>query len=237
MRQKLRQLIFSQSKWLSLVGVVILTLNLSSYSALAAILKGWRFDPRKNQLEFTIEQGTTPNHFLLQEPTRIVVDLPNTELGTDERQQNYSAGVVRQIRVSQFQEGVTRIVLEISPGIILSEQPVLLQQLVADPKANLWVLRPLISGTRTSRTSTAPTNSPPSRISTNSTRTTVRVPPLNSKESTNSPPSAPVNIPIQQTSSSERATSASQIKTPVIDFGQPLPKTTSSGKIQSKEIE
>lgn len=111
--------------------------------AQAAALTQWRFDPVSQQLEVTIPPGTTPRYFLLAQPTRIVMDLPNIDMGAVSEQETYQ-GAVRQIRVSQFQPGLTRIVLELSPDAVLAPGQVQLQQLTATSNASArWALRPL----------------------------------------------------------------------------------------------
>ncbi|XGV99464.1 MAG: AMIN domain-containing protein [Leptolyngbya sp. BL-A-14] len=112
----------------------------------AASLTQWSFDPAANQLEITVKDGTTPRYFLMAQPARIVVDLPDTALGAVSAQQTYS-GAVRQIRVSQFEPGLTRIVMEISPGVSLAPGQVKLQKVGSETAASnsRWVLQPLIT--------------------------------------------------------------------------------------------
>ena len=116
-------------------------------SVQAASLTNWSFDPTANQLEITVKDGTTPRYFLMAQPARIVVDLPDTAVGDVSAQKNYS-GAVRQIRVSQFEPGLTRIVMEISPGVSLASGQVKLQK-IGDAAARSgnarWVLQPLIT--------------------------------------------------------------------------------------------
>ena len=134
---------------LSLIGVVaVVILEAVSLPASAAILADWRFDPVAKQLEITLQDGTTPHYFLLDQPPRIVLDLPNTRLGRVIAQQNYS-GQVRQVRVSQFQPNITRIVLELSPLVNLVSEQVQLQRaesLAGATQADeRWLLRPFAS--------------------------------------------------------------------------------------------
>lgn len=111
----------------------------------AAMLANWRFDPGANQLEVTLQERTTPRYFLLAQPTRIVLDLPNTQLNKVATQQNYP-GAVRQVRVSQFEKNVARIVLELSPEVVLAPGLVQLQRAQAQGgKGDRWLLRPLIA--------------------------------------------------------------------------------------------
>ncbi|GAB4155727.1 MAG: hypothetical protein Fur0046_35670 [Cyanobacteria bacterium J069] len=112
----------------------------------AATLTQWQFDPSSTQLEVTVASGVTPRTFLLAQPTRIVMDLPNTDVGAVSAGQAYG-GAVRQVRVSQFQPGLTRIVMELSPDATLAPEQVQLQQ-VGTPSGgqSRWVLRPVFVG-------------------------------------------------------------------------------------------
>lgn len=135
-----------QSLSLSLTVVTaIATLPIGQQSAAAAMLTNWQFDPGTNQLEVMLPEGITPKFSLLNEPTRIVVELPNTEVATDTTQL-YREGTVRSVSLSQFQPGVARIVIDFAPGVVLSPEQVQLQRIGLE---NRWVLRPLIPGTDT----------------------------------------------------------------------------------------
>ncbi len=120
-------------------------------------LDNWRFSPKTQQLEITLSAGTTPRYFYLAQPSRLVVDLPNTKLGKVTTQQNYS-GAIKSIRVSQLNAKDTRIVLDLAPGTVLNPKRVQLQP-VSRKNSTRWVLRPVISG---KTTAVKPGNSPPS---------------------------------------------------------------------------
>ena len=125
--------------------LVSLAACLDSASAWAAPLKAWQYDPTANQLEVTLKDGVQPRYFLMARPARIVLDLPNTEVGNVQRQQTY-AGAVRQVRVSQLKPGLTRIVLELSPDATLLRGQAQLQRVGdAEQSSDRWVLRPLIA--------------------------------------------------------------------------------------------
>lgn len=110
--------------------------------AIAATLTNWQFNAETQQLEFTVPEGTTPRYFLAAQPARIIVDLPNTEVGSLAGQRSYS-GAVRQVRVAQFQPGLTRIVMELSPDAVLASGQVQLERV--DAARNRWVVRPLLT--------------------------------------------------------------------------------------------
>lgn len=114
--------------------------------AQAASLTHWRFDPATSKLEMTVPAGVTPRYFLMAQPARIVVDLPNTELGQVPTTGTYS-GAVRQVRVAQFQPGLTRIVLELSPDAVLSPRQAELrpEDSSSASASRRWVLQPLLA--------------------------------------------------------------------------------------------
>ncbi|MDF5738223.1 MULTISPECIES: AMIN domain-containing protein [unclassified Nostoc] len=122
-----------------------------------ALLDNWRFSPKTQQLEITLSAGTTPRYFYLAQPSRLVVDLPNTKLGKVTTQQNYS-GAIKSIRVSQLNANATRIVLDLAPGTVFNPKQVQLQP-VSRKNSTRWVLRPVISG---KTTAVKPENSPSS---------------------------------------------------------------------------
>lgn len=138
-----------RQRWLSatLAAIGAVMAEATVLSIQAASLTNWSFDPAANRLEITVKDGTTPRYFLMAQPARIVLDLPGTAVGSVSAQQTYT-GAVRQIRVSQFEPGLTRIVMEISPGVSLAPGQVKLQKVgnITSPSGNArWVLQPLIT--------------------------------------------------------------------------------------------
>lgn len=111
----------------------------------AAALMGWTYDATTQRLEVTLKQGTTPKYFVMAQPARIVVDLPNTEMGEVKARETFS-GAIRQVRVSQFQPGVTRFVLELAPDVELAPGQVKLET-----NGDRVVLRPLFAGTASAK--------------------------------------------------------------------------------------
>lgn len=231
-------------------AAVVLTISTLGLPAQAGLLEQWRFDPATNQLEITLQEGTKPRYFLLAEPPRIVLDLPNTAIGSVETQRSYS-GAVRQIRVAQFLPNVTRIVLELSPEAILQPEQVQLQTVTSS--RNHWVLRPLIAGFQTPTGDAASSILPPATFA--PTQTVVKVPSLNRPQSSASGRPMPVttisaptpssaetlpgrnhqqpsiNIP---TSKPPKPQTLASTVIPEIEFGQPLP--SSQRQVQTKPI-
>lgn len=217
--------------------------------AQAARLTNWQLDSATFELEVTLDEATTPHYFLLSQPPRIVLDLPNTQLGTVQTQQAYS-GAIRQIRVSQFQAGITRIVLDLSPEVILEPQQIQLQSL-----GNRVVLRPFVTRVTTSADPQAATTLPPATFPGNQLGR-VQVPPLNPSTTpastvvpvTNLPPAifpsnSSVSVRVPPLQSAPAVTPApisppvrtSRLPTPstVIEFGQPLPKAANTEALDS----
>lgn len=192
----------SKSNWQYLFGSINLLGTLTVVAAcggkiLAApvpLLSSWRYDPNSNQLEVILQQQTTPRYFLLEQPQRIVLDLPNTQVGKA-TQQTYS-GAVRRVRVSQFEQNITRIVLELAPNVILDPAKVQLQRITKGGRGDRWLLHP--QPRQNSKLPPATLSSPQPGV--------VSVPPL-------TPTSAVTTVP----------TNTSSHRPPVIDFGQPLP--------------
>ncbi|HLO83557.1 MAG TPA: AMIN domain-containing protein [Nostocaceae cyanobacterium] len=206
-------------------------------AATATKLNNWRFNPKTQQLEINLSTSTTPEYFYLAEPPRLVVDLPNTQLGNVVTQQNYQ-GQIQRIRVSQMNPSVTRIVLDLAPGTFVDPNQVQLQP-ISRKNPTRWVLRPLISyNSTTSQSGTLPSSSnnsfpqpaptlplPSSNDNTNSQQPIVSVPPLNPENSSGANDSNYGNYVIEVP------------KVPIIEFGQPLPKSNSKFKIQNSETE
>ncbi len=137
-----------ESKWLALgltsgvfatLGVVMVTAP-----AQAATLQYWWFDAQTNQLVFTTDAQVQPRAQLLVNPTRIVVDLPNTQLGHTSTSQAVG-GEVREVRAGQFDQQTARLVIELSPGYSLNPQEVRVQGI----RPNQWAVQlpPLSQGT------------------------------------------------------------------------------------------
>ncbi len=241
-------------KTFSLAGAIAILALAVDIAALAARLTNWQFDPSLNQLEVTVDEGTTPRYFLLTQPPRIVLDLPDTELGSVETQQSYT-GLVRQIRVSRFQAGVTRIVMDLSPEVVLTPQQVQLQQVGGDAlqgrplEGVRWVLRPLISGVQTA----APEGStlPPANFFGSDRAGVVSVPPLNpTSTGSNLPtgtlpparfsPNSNVSVsvpPLQRETAPTPLRESQTSVTRVVEFGQPLPTPKTASPVRESRTE
>ncbi len=80
-----------------------------------ARIDAWRFDPNLGRLEITTQGATRPLLFVLQNPDRVVLDFPNTRLGSEPQTMSYG-GRVEAVRTGQMTETIARFVLTMAPG-------------------------------------------------------------------------------------------------------------------------
>lgn len=97
----------------------------------------WQYHPEDAAFKFQVQAGIEPQYFLLPNPLRLVIDLPDTPSAPVE--QRFSGDVSR-IRISEFQPGVTRVVMELAPNSVLQDQQVALDDL----GNGQWQIRPLL---------------------------------------------------------------------------------------------
>lgn len=100
-----------------------LAVLLLALPAQAARLQFWRFDTSENRLTFTTDSSVTPRAQLIQNPTRVVIDLPGVTLNNALPTQ-FVGEAIREVRVGQFNSQTTRLVVELSPGYTLDPQQV-----------------------------------------------------------------------------------------------------------------
>ncbi|MEA5601102.1 N-acetylmuramoyl-L-alanine amidase [Nostoc sp. UHCC 0252] len=108
-------------RWL--LSSTIGTIFMLSSPAMAATLESWRFDVNQNKLEFNTVGNVQPQAQLIFNPTRLVIDLPGTTFGRPQLTQQVG-GAIRAIRIGQFDEQTTRIVVEMTPGYTLDPKRV-----------------------------------------------------------------------------------------------------------------
>jgi N-acetylmuramoyl-L-alanine amidase len=94
-----------------------------SSPTLGARLESWRFDANQNRLEINTVGAVQPKAQLIFNPTRLVIDLPETIFGQPQLTQQLG-GAIRSVRVGQFDKQTTRIVIEIAPGYTLDPKQV-----------------------------------------------------------------------------------------------------------------
>lgn len=240
---KTRKFYLSNLFRISLFSLYVpITLNTGiSLAAPAAALNKWEFNPKSQQLEITLSAVIKPEYFYLDQPPRLVVDLPNTQLGNVDTQKNYS-GTIQKIRVSQFSPNITRIVIDLKPGNFIDVNQVKLQP-ISSKNPTRWVIRPIISHNHTSSTnqpspSSLMTLPPPATNLPLNQQPFVIVPPPNSPDPAqlsnliilpaNSPNSSEnlntIIIPNSSPNIPNTPNYADKIlNIPIIEFGQPLP--------------
>ncbi|MEM9804069.1 MAG: AMIN domain-containing protein [Cyanobacteria bacterium P01_D01_bin.56] len=115
--------------------------------ATAEELKNWSFDQVTNELTFSLPDTILPEFFLLAEPPRLILDIPETEIGDIEPDQTYN-GDVQNIRVAQYSEEKVRVVIELTPDIILAPEQADIQFDDHDGQRH-WRFRPSIDESHT----------------------------------------------------------------------------------------
>lgn len=228
----------------NLAGLIAIGLRLSAAVIASGIsvvalsepvraLENWQFDASSTQLVISLPKGVTPHYYLMAEPARIVLDLPHTDVGAVATEQAYS-GAVRQIRVAQFQPGLARIVMELSPEAVLAPGQVELKQIQGSDSAAIqrWTLRPLIVGAASPASSPA-TSSP---AASSPIAQSTAAPPESAASPL--PPLEPgaIEIPVEasaqpaaQPNSANTVSSVAPADSPLpmqVDFSTPLPATS-----------
>ena len=73
---------------IGILGAVLIALP-----ADAANLQFWRFDQQQNRLTFTTDTQVRPTAQLIFNPTRLVIDLPGTQITSSTNRQRLQAGL------------------------------------------------------------------------------------------------------------------------------------------------
>ena len=102
----------------------------------AARLQFWRFDAEQNHLVFTTDTQVQPRAQLLLNPTRIIIDLPETTLNQAAVSEPVG-GAVREIRVEQFDAQTARLVIELNPGYVVDPQQIQVRGAIS----NQWTVQ------------------------------------------------------------------------------------------------
>ncbi|OKH14945.1 serine hydrolase [Fischerella major NIES-592] len=106
---------------LSVVSIVLLSSPIK-----AARLQSWSFDQARHQLHLTTDSGVQPRAFLIKNPTRLVLDLPGTNLNRDTVHQKFGSAI-KEIRIGQVDSKTTRMVIELAPGYTVSPDKLLIK--------------------------------------------------------------------------------------------------------------
>ena len=133
------------------------TVFMLSSPAFAAKLESWRFDTNQNHLEINTSSAVQPQAQLIFNPTRLVIDLPGTELGRPSVTQQIG-GKIRSIRVGQFDDQTTRLVIELAPGYTFNPK----QVKFVPTNGKRWIVKlpqPEVASGQTGEPSLPPTTS------------------------------------------------------------------------------
>jgi N-acetylmuramoyl-L-alanine amidase len=109
--------------WLlpSIFGFVMVSLP-----ATAAEILSWQFNATENRIDFSTSTAVRPEAQMLANPSRLILDLPDTRLNQPTSSQVLSNGI-KSLRVGQFDVDRTRMVLELDPNYTLDPQQILIQ--------------------------------------------------------------------------------------------------------------
>jgi beta-lactamase class A len=80
--------------------------------AQASTLTSWQFDAQSDRLSFTTDEEVSPLAKIINNPTRLVVDLPGIRL-KHRKIANVLGGKYKSIRIGQFNSQTTRLVIEL----------------------------------------------------------------------------------------------------------------------------
>jgi beta-lactamase class A len=98
-----------------LLAIGLSSLLLFAGQAKASRLQSWYFDSKQNQLHLTTTSGIQPKAFLLDNPNRLVIDLPGTSFNSDSVKKTFGKAI-KEIRIGKSDNKTTRFVVELAPG-------------------------------------------------------------------------------------------------------------------------
>ena len=139
--------------WLlsSILGVLLLGLP-----ANAGKLISWEFKSQNNRLEFTTDEGVEPQVKLIDNPTRLVIELPETTLDGTTVKEKY-LGAVRGFRVGQSSDDTVSLVVEVAPGYTIDVDRVELKN-ISDKRWTIEIPNPRIAPAATATRTLPPPN-------------------------------------------------------------------------------
>lgn len=110
----------------SFIGSAILLL--AALPAEAGKLTYWRFNDFQRRLDLITDEGVQPKAMLLSNPTRLVLDLPNTKWLKPDAEQD-TKGKFEQVRVAQYNPQTTRVVVEVDDKYTLDSSEIKVQRM------------------------------------------------------------------------------------------------------------
>ena len=103
-----------------------LGLGLMALPAQGSTLTSWKFDAQGDRLSFTTDEAVRPTAKLINNPTRLVVDLPGIRLKRP-KVLNPLNGKYKSLRIGQFNAQTTRMVVELDSGYGLDPSQIKVQ--------------------------------------------------------------------------------------------------------------
>ena len=97
-----------------------------SLPATAAEILSWQYNAAENRIDFTTSTAVKPEAQMLVNPSRLIIDLPETRLNQPTSSQVLNNGI-KSLRVGQFDPDRSRMVLELDPKYSIDPQQVLIQ--------------------------------------------------------------------------------------------------------------
>jgi N-acetylmuramoyl-L-alanine amidase len=94
--------------------------------ATASEILSWQFNTIENRIDFNTSSAVKPEAQILANPSRLIVDLPDTQLKQPTSSQTLSNGL-RSLRVGQVEPDRARMVLELDPDYAIDPQQILIQ--------------------------------------------------------------------------------------------------------------
>jgi hypothetical protein len=123
-------------------GLIGATVMLVSPAEAATMLSAWQFDPVARQFTITLPAGVTPRFLVAAEPARIILEIPQSQLGNVATQQRYD-GAVQSVQLLQAGPRYRPCGVDLCPQYCARPPPC-----PADCHrgewANRWMLTPLV---------------------------------------------------------------------------------------------
>jgi N-acetylmuramoyl-L-alanine amidase len=105
--------------WIALVTLGVIG---GADAAWAGKLTYWQFDSAGSRVDLITDAGTQPRATVIHNPTRLIIDLPNTSIRKRRKTKRISQ-YVKEVRVAQFNRSTARVVVELSDDYaLLAEQ-------------------------------------------------------------------------------------------------------------------
>ncbi|MBP0028473.1 AMIN domain-containing protein [Roseofilum sp. Guam] len=238
----------------SLGWIGAIALYFLAFPALAAELRQWQYDPLKTQLELIFQGKITPRYFVVENPLRIILELPDTEIQVP-TDRNFYSGLIQEISLETSESDKTQLILYLSPGVTLAPESVQIESSPTSAGFYRTVIRPLITQDRSTSTLTLP----PATFEPPANQPLVSVPPLFPRQS--QAPTGNTEEPTPGASAASLVTQPASVETtpdlvgirrrslpqapaptldvppirstviPTIEFGQDLPSSNSGTRI------